>query len=48
MGTPTYQTNIMVAATQSVPVASKTFKNYLSARERAVDIAKKRIEKYNE
>ena len=34
-------------ATQSVPVTSKTFKNYLTARERAVEQAKAKIEKFN-
>jgi len=38
----------MATVAQSVPVASKTFRNYLSTREKKLEVDKNHIEKLNE
>ena len=48
LGSPTYQTAFMATVTASVPVASKTFRNYLSTREKKLEVDKNYIEKLNE
>lgn len=48
LGSPTYQTSFMANVAQSVPITSKTFRNYLSTRDRKLEHDKQKIEKLNE